>query len=768
MAAHNPALLASVVAKPRTGSIVGPDTRNDAQYRKYAAALTTSCRIKGNNDLSVKRILYEVGARHKHVADALAPEPDSIVRLDCCYDTAEVASSEFSSLAKKFSNFSSSFKVSNLAAVVERIAKGLATDSAFSAGVSASDLLAGRLLRVHGLQSYDGPAAAHDDVVFIPRLVDTVIQPDTFSVLAHAVCGEGGVVATDLVNVDPSTREPIMFDVDEAAFAKAAVSALRLLGANFAACDQGELFAFAVVRGFNHVLSVVGHTDEGGVVRDILRRGQFSVPYGGIHCGLATYTGLPLLSTSNTSTIAGYVDSILLVAAGLVAHCDPGITVNDVWFPTVLQGAARADAELESGGHQDGLDVHAQRNKRALLANFDAFSDRYCGALALMLGLPPGHTRARRAFATCASLLDSDCRHLRYASVAPYFWVEPTSLIPHDFTGYRAEVEGFGARVTRGADATVPAFERITHHRAAFNEAAAGYDVRFRSARTCAFLAHFNGHEADGLALVTPRQLDPNLIIHPGPCDNETVAARLRHAEPLSSYLWRRGQSPLCAPGEFLNLGGAMAIRVRHTIFDDDGYATLTHMPTASEFIDLAITMSVTVPVGVAPGPLTAKPLEVRRARTAGTRALAAAVEHAGLYGYGVSDDVMVAFTTPSFERRGDLSQRLPDKATESTGGPAVAVLQSGEAGAPANDRDRARAVALAATVVNAPSSGPQVAPNPAPTRGGASTHMRAADTPAPPPPPAERPNTTDARASRPAPAAVAPGDADADGGADA
>ncbi|KAL8449880.1 hypothetical protein Emed_002843 [Eimeria media] len=49
------------------------------------------------------------------------------------------------------------------------------------------------------------------------------------------------------------------------------LDALRLLGAIYDRAGGGELFAFALAKGLHSVNTVVAHSDEGGLMRDILR-----------------------------------------------------------------------------------------------------------------------------------------------------------------------------------------------------------------------------------------------------------------------------------------------------------------------------------------------------------------------------------------------------------------------------------------------------------------------------------------------------------------
>ncbi|AZT88642.1 coat protein [Thelebolus microsporus totivirus 1] len=692
--------LAGVLTAARQAAVT-----DDATYRKYVAVVHSTLTMNRDEDSSLKRIMYEVGRRYPTSVAALARLPDDVLRIDGSYPSNSVMSNEMAGLAKKFSNFSASFAYGNLAGVVERLAKGLAADGLYATGCNTTHLRGGAALRVHALGTYDGPVSAHLDTVFIPRLADSVITPDVFSVLASAVAGEGGTVATDLVELDAVTRQPIVREVDTYAFARACVDALRLLGANMAACDAGDLYAYALTRGIHSVLSVVSHTDEGGVLRDILRCSGFSAPFGGVHLGLEEYTALPALSTSSPAAIAAYADAIALSTAALVAHCDPGVIYNGSWFPTVLQGAENGAPEVRPGEHQAGTDAMALRNRNQLKSEFGSFAALYTSGLTKLFGFGHGSGMAARHLSALPASLTATNRHLRHASVAPYFWIEPTSLIAHDFLGSPAEQEGFASYATKNQLRSVPAWESI-RSAGPSDFVSSGYVVAFRSARACPLLAHLQGHADNGLGSLVVRQLDPNGVIHPGACAaNPQVRDRVEASMPLSSYLWVRGQSALPAPAEFINLAVGMGIQARHVIFSDDGDMSAEHLPLADEFVGAEVTFTVSTPAGVASGPLGVTDNTARRGRTKATRSLAGACLRTRIYGTATLEELPMLTTAPPTFLPTSHAGRLADQPF-SAGGGTIARVQAG-ASARLNRAGNAPTVPVRAVVHNSASNGP-------------------------------------------------------------
>jgi len=695
-------VLAGAVSRPLTAAIT-----SENMYRRYMSSVTSETMICGRRDTVAKGITYQIGRRHATAVECLNSPPSGVPHIDAAYPTGDVISATFSTLARKYSNFSGFFDFSNMLGVVERIAKGLAVASCYRGGCSASDLLGDQDLRINSLQVYFAPMSASRDTVFIPRVVDTLIAPDIFSVLTHAVCGEGGTVATDCLEVDATTRTPIMYDVDGYAFAPAAVEALRLLGANMSASGAGDLFALGVTRGLHSVLTVVSHTDEGGVIRDVLRCGGVAPPFGGVHAGLSVYTGLPSLCTSSGEAVAGYCDALLLATAALVAHCDPGITYNGAWLPTVILAKRGAFEEGPAGAHQAATNANGQENLRGLVQHGTLFADMYGSALAKLFCLDTGSGRAGRFLSACIPLVNTNSRHLSHSSMAPFFWIEPTSLIPHDFTGNAVEAEGFASFCSRGDRRALPAWEETTPYGHG-DDHTSTHVVRFRGARCNALLQHLNQHPDGGMAYITPRQMDSEGVIHPGPGVNIAVTHALNGGIPISGYLWTRGQSPFCAPAEFINLGETMALRISHQTYNADGTITLNPVPQAWEFTGGSVIFSCSTPVGLPPGELSQEPGGARRARTRAARALATATDRARARGEATVEDVPISFTAPAVLRHRPAGIEMgPYPATGR--GAAPKVRAEPISGNEPNDRDRVDGEALPAVMSHGTLAGPRL-----------------------------------------------------------
>jgi hypothetical protein len=632
-----------VLATPVAGFI------KEKEFRKYTSYLRTTTMIGGSSESAMKTITYEVGRHKASIGLALSRASASSMCIEGAYPTAATLNDDFVGLAKKYSNFSGFFEYTNLIGVVERISKGLAASSLYP-GVSSEHLRGGSELSIHVLGVHDAPVSAHNTAVFIPRLTDRIIAPDVFAVLASAVAGEGSAVATDMLNTDATTHKPIMRDVAGPAFSKACVDALRILGSNFAASNAGDLFALGVTRGIHNVVTTVGHTDEGGYMRSVFRACNFSAPFGGIHWMLKEYVGLPALSSTNQAEIAGYVDSLALMTAGLVAHCDPGIVLNGEWFPTVFH--ASGSAEFGSGIHTSGSDSYVDANKASLDVVVQDFAGIYVPALSKLFGLFGGSGLAEKILATTAQFVPDDDRHLKYASIAPFFWVEPTSLINHDFVGSSAETEGFASYATKNRERTLNAFEYIEEYGTG-SLVKSSYRAKFRGARATPFFAHWHGHKRNGLASIIPMELDPDSIIHPGrDTAAPAITARFNDGADISRYLWVRGQSKLPAPSEFLNISGTIGFTVTHCSVTNEGDLVPEHVPMSNEFASTNITFMTSIPQGTPLGPLGYETTNVARGRTRATRELLAAQLRCRTFGSSTTYGMVRTATAPVLMRR--------------------------------------------------------------------------------------------------------------------
>jgi hypothetical protein len=647
-------LLVNIIATPR-GGLITP-----SKLRRYQSAIRTWTTLGQRQDARVTNVTYEIDRRQASSKKALAQPGKDVPRIDASYETNSAEAELFTALARKYSNFSGSFKRSSLAGVAQRLALALSAQSVF--GDVTSDSIRGNLpLRVTSLDQHDTPVTSLTNAVFVPRVTDTQVTQDTWAVLINAIAGEGSAIVTDLLFGNATTRQVIVPTVNGQNVTTAIVSALQLVGANMVASGQGPLFALSVTRGIHMCVSVVGHTDEGGITRDLLRCAAFSAPYGGINPRPVEYTGLPTLAASSVNDVAGYVDSIAMATAAAVAYADPGQRYNGEWFPQFFS-APSPDEFLDPGEHEDPPAGAAAANRAALVSSVSQFSELYVRALSRVYGVDGDILHASGFFNAAAHSLEAEPRHLNYATVTPWFWIEPTSLLPPDLIDSDAALARCGALAPVSQPATLPALDGLRPFGPG-DFLKSGYRADIPSARRAGLLLHFWGHPQNGVSSIVPRQLDVGNVVQPGPCSNGGPAdlhARLRRGRSLDDYLWTRGQSPFPAPGEFMNLSVSMGFVVKHVSLDNQGDYHTEHIYQSTEFIGAEVSVLAARPTGIDSGPSNSATRDARRARTRAAAALSAAKRRIQIFGTNDTGEMPVICAAPPREPQRALPPQGP------------------------------------------------------------------------------------------------------------
>ncbi|AKJ26313.1 putative coat protein [Magnaporthe oryzae virus 3] len=644
-------------ASPLTGTLADPIgglIGADDQYRRYRAGVYMLTPDNGRQNARARSIFYEVGRRYPRARDVFAAPPPEAIPVDCSVDINPSEAASFEGMARRFSNFSPQWLKMDLAAIAERLARGVAAFSVYG-GLDTGAMRGGHPVRVTALGTLDSPQTASINSVFIPRTVDTVGNDHVFAVLTTAANGCGAAVTTDVVRLDANTNQPIIPAVAGPAFATACVEALRVVGANMEASGAGDIFAYAVTRGIHNVVSVVSHTDEGGFMRRLFRNDRFRVPYGGINQALRHYPALPALASTAPSSIAAWVDAIALKTAAAVGHCDPLVPGPGGLYPSVF--TAREGELLPPGSQgEEPTDADARAIGRQIAADLGRFAPLYMRALLTLFGLTTNSGVAESHFCTVGARALEQVgqnvdRHLRYKTVAPYFWVEPTSLLAHNAFGTLAESEGYGAKVTPGDEMSHPCFERFKTMEVGRSATFATVAFKMRTARTSALVSAFAAEPAP-LADLRLFQFDESSVLLPGDQGPTagTVAAKHAAADPLSSYLWVRGQSCFPAPAEFMNIQGNYGAKAVLVDWDDDFNASISDLPNEREMATQVVTFRVSVPCGLDTGGSNFGDRAARRARTRAANALSQAVTRSRAFGLAVSPAMEVSDVPPSFD----------------------------------------------------------------------------------------------------------------------
>lgn len=642
-------------ASPLTGTVAGISAGTigqDNQYRRYRAGLTIGVHEHGSYTQARRSIFYEVGRRYGRLTDALGPHGAEAVPIDASVRINAAEAANFEGFARKFSNFSPQWLTMDLCGIAERLAKGVAAQSVYG-GVNIVNLRGHLPVRVVALGTLDSPQTASNNSVFIPRTVDTVGNDHVFAVLAAAANGEGAAVSTDVLRLDANTNEPVIPAVSGPSLASACIEALRIVGANMEASGAGDLFAYAVTRGIHAVVSVVAHTDEGGYMRALLRHGRFRVPYGGINQALRDYPALPAAGALATHVISSWVDAIALKTAAVVAHSDPCVTASGGLYPTVFTSS---QGDITPPGTDEGdspTDADARAIGRQIAGDLGRFAPTFMAGLLRIFGLQTSSQVAEAHFCTVGGMYLSENvdRHLRHKTVAPYFWVEPTSLIEVGFLGSTAETAGFGSLVTPGDQAMIPTFERVREMDRGRNANFSTIAFKMRTARTSGLVC---AHAAapTPLAGLKLYQFDQDSLIlagDQGPTNGDVPTKHVA-ADPLSSYLWVRGQSAIPAPAEMINTQASYAAKYKNITWDDDFEGTVSDLPEAWE-LEHDTMWRVTVPTAFSvTGPSNYLDREARRARSRAAISLAQAALRARAYGEANSPVIDVSNVPPTWD----------------------------------------------------------------------------------------------------------------------
>lgn len=604
-------------------------------FRQYVGSVSSVMTLCNRPDTNNRAILYQIG-RHTVMPAAVAgeqlpaaatwvktaPRPELSVRMDV--DLPDSIAGELAALSRKHTNFSASFKTADLCGLGYTLAAAVATFSV-NQRLTTADIRCGQPLRVRVLSVADDPIAASDASVFIPRSAESRYLQGSFAALVAAANSYGTLVYTDVVATN-AAGAAIITEPAGAALAVGCVNALRILLSMYNVAGHGDVMAYAITKGIHSVLTVVGHSDEGGYMRDVTRALEYANPFGGVYCAFAEdFVGLPVPDVRNPGLITTLVDAIALKTAGLVALCAPLAVVNGKKFPMVYvsdQAPRVHDGGVDSpAGDNWGESIAGQ-----LAADMALFSGQYAAALAEVFGVScsTGNT-VRMLDAQAGSIVrQANNRHLRFAACAPWFWIEPTSLF-----GTRLDTEaenaGYGLYATTMDKSEYPCFEGLT--KLTENTNFGEYAILHRSARTNKLYAHLLWHNRDGLANIIPSQFVSSSTLFKG--GTTTVAAARTAFSGLDEYMWGRGQSTLPHPAEFMYTGNVMGVRVSHTVYDINlNQMTACHVPTPDELAGGTVVFSASRPIFINQAVMANHPTVVLRGRTVAALALMSARAH--------------------------------------------------------------------------------------------------------------------------------------------
>jgi hypothetical protein len=303
-----------------------------------------------------------------------------------------------------------------------------------------------------------------------------------------------------------------------------------------------------------------------------------------------------------------------LVTAAEVAISAPVVTTHGGIFPTVYSG--KRPAVLDDS-YVPNLDDDARFIATDIAHSCMPFCMLYvkrCASIFSVVTVDDVDQLAATALQSCFDSLGNVAdRHLRYETVVPFYWVEPTGLVVN-VPDTPAQKAGYGVISCPGQHGQMPMFEnplviKDQGHTYAFS-------YKHRSARTSGWLIHCGYHREDGLACIKPAQYTANRFIL-----NRTDALRLRGARAgFDQYLWTRGQSRIPHPGESIYVNHVnLVCHVLASNFDANTYETrATHAPMASSLKE-KVTFICSTLRSIGDGPTNASTRHLNQVRKEGT-----------------------------------------------------------------------------------------------------------------------------------------------------
>lgn len=611
--------------------------QND-QWRKYTAIVTTSTILQGKQEFSPKAVNYYVGRaeqaielppttkgninpksdegvtqpkqfsapktlpvqkhkKQKNIATgmqsgAYAREPSVEMGVRCSSGMVD----EFVGAARKYANVPTDFAYMDQAGTIQRLAAAIAFYASY--GELTKDHMLNELpLVVTSVGSAIASATSNRNGTFISKSADQTCATNTLAALCFAVCGEGGTVVTDIVAIEAGSNRALVGNPVDSDLAEGCYNALCFIADNYNQVGAGEIFAYALTRGLHSVVTVNGHSDEGGVMRSILRASGFAIPYGGISVTKNGYTGLPRPSGSSALAWTTWVDNIALMTAGLVAVCDPCVEKDGMLFPTVLTNRRRGP-HLDLTEPADTSAAEATYLGAELSNVMPEFAKLYAGELLRAFRGTGGAGSMVVAHMTlCANLLAvHGDRHLMYEVVAPFYWIEPTSVVSGSAADLPANVGGFGVLCERGEGTSKPGMEKVySYESSGFSHLSV---VRWRTARTNPALIHLNMHHEDGLANITFRQVnDAGFGLTGAVRGAKTVREAVENEVDLADFHWQRGDCELPHPAECLYVDGAVGLATQLMRQGTGRHGVeLNHAFKAEEWASGSVTFQVSRP----------------------------------------------------------------------------------------------------------------------------------------------------------------------------
>ncbi|AAK26437.1 coat protein [Eimeria brunetti RNA virus 1] len=455
-----------------------------------------------------------------------------------------------------------------------------------------------------------------------------VVYYDPCALGIHAECAKwlmiyaanvcGATVVVPHLTLDVNNR-PICKDYDGAELRRGLSVLLNILGTYYSMANAGDMYALALMTGVHRVLTVVGHSDEGGWLRDVLRQGWWQQPHGGVPRSLPFSSGISVDDGRTLGTFVALVDSIALGTAAAVAHCDPLVPVGDNVFPTVFTVDLPEDGELANG-------VMQRLMARTIADGCAKFSELYATALAKLFRLHVNVTELHAAGVLqqmASYFAESGSRHTDMAVCHPFFWIEPTTVLPAGEFGFPAEIYGYASLCHATQRRTMPFFEAIEEEGLS-DTVVSHWRVRIRSPRTCGYVLYTTNHPKNGLANLLLRGFNSSALVL-GTKSPEEIRCKkaAKGFVTFADLMWKRGQAKLPHPAEVLNVDGTFTVSILHAAITTRHYQKpIEHIPPPEDLSRMYLTLHATRLAYYKAGPANVEPGGVRRLRNMGVDAI--------------------------------------------------------------------------------------------------------------------------------------------------
>nr|UDF06009.1 capsid protein [Leishmania RNA virus 2] len=449
--------------------------------------------------------------------------------------------------------------------------------------------------RVTVLSNADGLSILSADVLYLPnalKMMDINIFNCVYLLAAACECN----IVFDDVILTGGTSAYNVPALNSAQWSKhlhnTIIYLLHLQSNGDGGCDG----ALALTAGLHTVVTVVAHSDEGGLMRDVLRALHYA-PAKGIVVADPNRTvnhSLPLLMYEPTwDSVCGMWDYVAVATAGLVHLSDPCELIAHDIYPTIITAPD-------------------ENNVRAIEARVEAalpaFASIYIHNLAMFMGV--GGDDCGRAVDTLVeagvyicSLTGNDAsRHMLKGTMAPWFWVESTGLF-RDLTCFNIPglSAGYGPQAIYGTAVTQPAMQacEYTGTRGSYDY----YNVGWTSLRKHPLLVLTNNRAGDGIAhmevgrdaaipWVLPGQPQRRECTAQGHGTQTATCGHTRHNRgTLDEYIWGRFSTGLFHPAELTTFTN-VEFRIKCWTEDNDGNVLETGAPV-KDIVEGGVTVSV-------------------------------------------------------------------------------------------------------------------------------------------------------------------------------